>query len=492
VGLNAYVRCTCYRDGHTAPPPVSAELVVVDETGEPDLTLPYQGHEETHSRFWQWLRSCCPHRHMYFEWVHVSNWQGVISFQRALERAGSERFPTLLTEAPSRNGGVMSTEAAARAPEELAMFGALPHVGHTWYLVNGDTGEVLYEYLDGDDGIFFRGGRSGVDLGLDPRGFFVASRSDPPRELFRAMRLEQRPVDPRGFDPYRHPAVEFVDGEGAQRFTSPAAVTVIVPWPDGRAEDGHGRVNQHAPRRLRVERRRVTPDDYRYQVEALERVCRAALATGNPVAWACGRVASGPHPAFRDTSGLQTRGGADRAEPPVPLDPDGRDRPGQSALFHPLGQSAVGVRAVVEDRALVVADRVPGGDGERRPVEFGDGQRLAGGQRLDDDPPVGLADPAVQRTIGEAIGPGEQAKELLDQRVAAVPGDRRVGDDLLDDLVVAAEQPHDVRDGRDRAPRLVLRDGGGRLPGAGGGGGGGLLGAARRGRRIGTGPVAAA
>jgi hypothetical protein len=289
MGLDAFVACTCYREGHTTPPPVPAELVVVSETGELELALPDdQEHRELHDRFWAWRRSGsgCPHESMHDEWVHVSSWWGISSFEQALERAGSERFPTLLAELPSANGGAMHPEAAARVLEELAVFGSRSQVGHSWYLVNGDTGNVLYEYLDGSDGRFFRGGRSGVDLGVDPHGFFVASRSDPPRELFRAMRFEQRPMDPAGFDAYRRPTVEFVDSDSGQRFTSPAAVTVTVPWPDGRAGDEDGRVNQHAPRRLEVEKRPVTPDDYRDEVEALERICRSAVATGNPVVWA--------------------------------------------------------------------------------------------------------------------------------------------------------------------------------------------------------------
>lgn len=286
MGLDAFVCCACYRQGRATPAPVPAELLVFDETGEPDLALPYtREHKELHQRFWTWMRTCCPHPNMHYESVRVANWGGYRSFQQALESAGWELFPTLRAELPDSNGGVMSAEAAARALEELAVFAALPEVGDAWYLLDGDTGDVVAEYIAHYQGRFVLGGGSGVDLGVDPRGFFVASHSDPPRELFRAMRFEQRPLDPAGVDAYGRGAVELVDRDSGRCLTIPIAVTRVVAWPDGRDVDQEGRVCLHAPRQLRVERRTVTPEDYQYAVEPLERVCRAAVATGNPVAW---------------------------------------------------------------------------------------------------------------------------------------------------------------------------------------------------------------
>jgi hypothetical protein len=275
MGLDGFVSCTCYREGRATPAPVPAELLVFDETGEPDLALPYKEHQGLHHRFWDWLETCCPHKDMHYESVHVSNWGGYRSFQQALGRAGWERFPTLRAELPDSNGGVMPAQAAARALQELASFRALPQVGDACYLVDDDTGDVVHEHIAGYQGRFTLDGASGVDLGVDPGGFFVASRSDPPRELFRAMRFEQRPLEPAGVDPYGRGRVELVDHDSGQRVVSPIAVTRWVAWPDGRDVDQEGRPCQHAPRQLRVERRPVTPGRYRY----------AAVATGNPVAW---------------------------------------------------------------------------------------------------------------------------------------------------------------------------------------------------------------
>jgi hypothetical protein len=70
----------------------------------------------------------------------------------------------------------MPAEAAARALQELAVFAALPQVGDAWYLVDDNTGDMVAEYIAGYEGRFTLGG-GGIDLGVDPGGFFVASRT---------------------------------------------------------------------------------------------------------------------------------------------------------------------------------------------------------------------------------------------------------------------------------------------------------------------------
>lgn len=191
MGLDASVLCTCYQEARTAPPPFAPELVVLDDDGWRYLDLPYDGNEELHGQFVSWMRTCCEHEQMQAANVRVSNWGGYRAFQAALGRVGRERFPTLLQELPDANGGSTGPAEAARALEELA-FRELPDLGHNWFLVDTDTGEAVAEYIAVYDGRFVLGGREGLDIGLDPQGLFIVSRTEPPRELFRAMRLEQR------------------------------------------------------------------------------------------------------------------------------------------------------------------------------------------------------------------------------------------------------------------------------------------------------------
>jgi hypothetical protein len=75
---------------------------------------------------------------------------------------------------------------------ELAAFRELTGLGNNWFLVDTGTGAVLADYAATPDGTFILDGGAGINIGVDPRGLFVVARTDPPRELFRALRLEQR------------------------------------------------------------------------------------------------------------------------------------------------------------------------------------------------------------------------------------------------------------------------------------------------------------
>lgn len=287
MGLDASVRCTCYEDGRTLPPPVPAELLAFDDEGWLQLDLPYEGNEEQFARFARWWSASCEHEDMRAARVHVSNWSGYRAFQQALGRAGWARFPTLKAELPEVNGGSTSAAAAALALEELAWFREHADLGHNWFLVDGETGETLHEYIAAYEGKFVLGGRSGMDVGIDPEGLFIVSRTEPPRELFRALRLEQRLLDPAreaaGGDPG---PVELVDLDTGRRLECEMAVSGNqVPWPDGRMQDDEGRLRFSYPRRLQVERRAISPSTFDYVLQPLEEVFRAAVATGNPVHW---------------------------------------------------------------------------------------------------------------------------------------------------------------------------------------------------------------
>jgi hypothetical protein len=287
MGLDASVSCTCYGEGRASPPPVPPELIVVDDDGWIELNLPYDGNEERFAQFDGWRYTACGHEDMAAARVRVSNWSGYRAFQQALGQAGWGRFPTLREELPNANQGSTDAAAARRALEELAAFRAHDDLGHDWFLVDGNTGEVVHRYIAVYDGKLIFGGASGVDVGFDDRGLFVVTRTQPPRELFRAMRLEQRLLDPSREAAGGGPGpVELVDLDTGRRMECPVAVADRqIPWPDGRMLDDDGRIRSTYPRRLQVERRAITAAEFEYVLRPLEEVFQAAVATGNPVRW---------------------------------------------------------------------------------------------------------------------------------------------------------------------------------------------------------------
>lgn len=275
MGLDASVRCCCWEDGETTPPP-RPELVRVDEEGYLRLDLPRAGHRADHEAFDDWLRTCCPHADSRYADEIIANWTGYRLFQQKLGEAGWEYFPVLQSELPNVNGGLTDAAASAAALMELDYFESFASLGQTLVLADVATGQAVHERVDAYGGVFILGGGTGVDVGIDADGLFVTDRSDG-RELFRSMDFDQRPLGAEG--------AEFTDLATGRLFACPVRVTTTRPWPDGRWQDDQGRWRSEVPGRLRVEHRAVTADDFAYILRPLRVVFEASVATGNPVRW---------------------------------------------------------------------------------------------------------------------------------------------------------------------------------------------------------------
>lgn len=269
MGLDAYVRCNCWEEGLATPPP-RPQFVRLDEDGNILFDLPYRGHEKDHLLFDNWLRTCCPHPEMEYSSEHIANWGGYRFFRSMLEQIGWEHFPTLEWELPEANGGQTGPEASKRAMSELDLFDQTAVSQSFVVLANLTTGKVLQEHVPAYGGLFFLGGQADVDMGLDENGFFVVEhqskqKSGVPLELFRSMEFTQVCIAEGSF--------RFQDLSTGIAFDSPVGVS--------------GEIEQQSiqPKRLRVERRPVAPDEFEYILGPLRRVFQASVETGNPVHW---------------------------------------------------------------------------------------------------------------------------------------------------------------------------------------------------------------
>lgn len=287
MGLDAFVRCNCWEEGRTTPPPVPVDFIYLDEEGYLSLNLPYRDNEEQHHAFDYWRARCCEHDNMEYVSVHVSNWGGYRSFQQALGKAGWEHFPTLRAELPNANGGQLLPASAARALQELRYFQERADLGSNTFLIDTETGEDLHEHIESYQGVFTWSGQAKVDLGVDERGFFIiATGTEPHHEEFRSVRFEQRLLEPELTESYRGGQVAYIDLNSGRRFVCKAAVSgKDIPWPDGRMQNDRGQVRRQYPRFLHVERRKIAADDFVYILEPLTQVFQAAVTVGNPVQW---------------------------------------------------------------------------------------------------------------------------------------------------------------------------------------------------------------
>jgi hypothetical protein len=257
VGLDAFVYCRCWQDGLTPPAPVGP--VGFDEEGYLSLLISEGGDTETDAAFDGWIARACSHELMEQASEHVSNWTGYRLFQQALEAAGWSHFPALRAEFPSANGGRMPAEAAGRVLDELDYFEQRAVIDDEVVLVDEATEAVALRYVAAYEGVLMLG--PGYRAGVDPEGFFILDPdSDPPATLFRSARFRQR-VLPNG-------QVQFSDETKSVQIAMPPVGDKGTP-----------------PERLRLQTQHQAPAEFGYIVEPLRRLCRAAVATGNPVMW---------------------------------------------------------------------------------------------------------------------------------------------------------------------------------------------------------------
>jgi hypothetical protein len=277
MGLDASVMCNCFQQGKTRPAPFTAHFYV-DEDGFPALDLPYEYNEDQFDAFAEWLATCCEHPNMDFAAAFIANWKGYNAFWAALEQLGWEQFPILHAELPDSNSnqGLTTPQAANLALQELERFAAQGAGITKTFLIDSDTGEALASSTMAYGGMFGWNSRTGLNLGFDESGFFIADGWELNREMFRAMRFEQRVLESESLD--KPQQFEFVDLDSGRKFISSTPLKLFV-------RDQTGQLKQEYPERVHVEERGVDVQYFSYIIEPLTYIFKASVDTGNPVRW---------------------------------------------------------------------------------------------------------------------------------------------------------------------------------------------------------------
>ena len=150
MGLDAIVRCTCFAQGLTSPPPVP---ITLDERGLPNFDLDAESSQSDHERYISWMEFCCAHPLMCYARERIGCWGKYEAFREALGQAGWSWFPTLTRELPGDNSGETAPSAAAEALRELALFRSLDQIGEGTFLVDTATNEVIHYRVEVDEGV---------------------------------------------------------------------------------------------------------------------------------------------------------------------------------------------------------------------------------------------------------------------------------------------------------------------------------------------------
>jgi len=275
MGLDASVSCRCWRDGLTTPPPLPYDQIVEDDEGYLDLAQPDDAYDpDVVTAFTRWqYEQACRHKHMVHTDVRISNWAGYRRFQQALADQGWQHFPTLHAHLPQANGGLLPAQDANAALEELTYFAALAQPVDRTVLHDEDTGETLMVSVAAYRGTAIWSPT--FHAGVDPHGFFVLDvTADPPLETFRSMRFTQRILD----DGRAEIADADADANVDKQHTHQKVILdrPIKSWEDHQPPPSHLAVLT-SPSEVQ--------EEFRWILDALVTVLRAAVETGNPVRW---------------------------------------------------------------------------------------------------------------------------------------------------------------------------------------------------------------
>lgn len=268
MGLDAYVKCSCYREGRAAPLPFDPALLVWDEDGYFDIRrgsgMDGAVYDKLSESLYMWEREGCEHRNMHYCWLRVGNWPAVRFLQQALADLDADNFPVLWEYLPDGNDGVLPAGLATAALAELALFRELVTGDTNLFLVDAMTGKAIYNYIGAYNGEFAWNTPARTVIGFDAEGLFIYHR-DTNALLFRSLHFYQK-ISPVFFWSKR-PKVFLIDQVTGQKIRI-----------DGPLGGGGGN------REFKIEQRDLNPADFR-ALEPLETLLQASIATGNPIIW---------------------------------------------------------------------------------------------------------------------------------------------------------------------------------------------------------------
>lgn len=318
--MDAMVYCRCWLDGTVTEPPIPRDLLETDMFGRPQPTVPFEGNEDLYRTLDSWVHhGGCVHEDMQYARANIGNWFGYREFLSAVDHAGPDRFPTLIAELATWNGGETLPEQAAAALVELADFKQATDLGASTLLLEEGSTQVLWSWDRTSEGVFRW--EHPWRLGLDAKGFYVrvvigpphatAHRPDsmripadpavPLREVFRSKWFTQDVLGDRLADWGHEPGVSLTLPWIARPHTlwvtrlraldTGSEIVLPLVKPIGASETatpgGAPRWDDDVcyPGRLRVDIRPTSATEFAYALNGLTTVFRASVEIGMPVVW---------------------------------------------------------------------------------------------------------------------------------------------------------------------------------------------------------------
>lgn len=200
----------------------------------------------------------------------IASWKGFRTFGDVLDSL-REQFPVLHQQFPDGDDGLTSPQQAAQMLAEIARFEQLPTVDQQAILVDTERKDDVSMGSNVLGGVLAMDRVSGYDLGFDERGFFIRDRWEFNRELFRAMRVEQRLLHPET----QH--IEYVDLDSGRTFACNVPFGNIIVGDDG--------IQRMFLTHFHIELRPTPPQRFAYILEPLKTALQASVDLQQPIHW---------------------------------------------------------------------------------------------------------------------------------------------------------------------------------------------------------------
>lgn len=276
MGLDAFVRCNCLKEGKTTEPPIDRTWIISEDDGYYYLDPKYATDTDLEKQLYDWSKNCCIHSGMKID-EHISNWAGLRVFQEILDKIGIEHFPVLSRQLPEMNGGSLSVESAKAALQELEGFEQKTQALTNIYLINVDNNQPIYQYVDAYEGKIMWS--KAYSAGFNANGFYIV-KSDTDEILFQGKRITQKVYTYPNWL-YRFAKIFNIKLKTVRKacwINQDTNAHFYIPW--GISVDG-----KEYPKELIVEERTTDISDVEYIIGQFRKIFQASIEMNNPVFW---------------------------------------------------------------------------------------------------------------------------------------------------------------------------------------------------------------
>lgn len=271
MGYNAYVRCSCYREGKTTNPPCSRDLIKDDDPEFLYIDLNYEDDPETVTSFENWKSNdACEHEDMEICSERLGNISGMGAFRAIISQLGIENYPILSEHLPKSNGGHLVVEYAKLMKQELESLKLADSKEKLVILNEVVTNQRIQSTNSNSEKPFVFTGYNNLIYTISKNGFKVLRKRKILGKEFSSEEFISKKFVQKKIADKRYLLKDF---RTKKTFESEVNLFSDEDYPDEYFEFELKETNASIA------------DEYAYIIEPLLKLTKASQKTGNPIIW---------------------------------------------------------------------------------------------------------------------------------------------------------------------------------------------------------------